>query len=185
MKVLVAYASRHGATVGIAERIADGLIAAGLEAEARSVKEVDDVTPYQAFVVGSAAYMHHWLKEATAFVDRHQATLSERPVWLFSSGPIGTDLVDAKGRDIFEASRPEEFDELETMLNPRQERVFFGAWDPDSEPVGFAERLAKPFLRLAPKNALPRGDFRNWAAIDQWATEIATELRAGDRTLTA
>jgi menaquinone-dependent protoporphyrinogen oxidase len=184
MRVLVAYASRHGATVGIAERIADGLIAAGFEAEARSVKEVDDVTPYQAFVVGSAAYMHHWLKEATAFVTRHRAMLSENPVWLFSSGPIGTDLVDAEGRDIFEVSRPEEFDELETMLNPRQERVFFGAWDPDAEPVGFAERLAKPFLRLAPKDALPRGDFRNWAAIDQWTAEIATELRAGDRTLT-
>ena len=35
MHVLVAYASRHGATQGIAERIADTLRAAGLEAEAR------------------------------------------------------------------------------------------------------------------------------------------------------
>jgi menaquinone-dependent protoporphyrinogen oxidase len=184
MRVLVAYASRHGATVGIAERIADGLTAAGFDAEARDVKEVDDIAPYQAFVVGSAAYMHHWLKEATSFVTRHRAVLSGSPVWLFSSGPVGTDLVDAEGRDIFEVSRPVEFDELKTMVNPRQERVFFGAWDPDAEPVGFAERLAKPFLRLAPKDALPTGDFRDWAAIDQWAAEIAAELRAGDRTLT-
>ena len=43
MTVLVAYASRHGATAGIAGRIAADLLAAGLPAEARSVNDVLDV----------------------------------------------------------------------------------------------------------------------------------------------
>jgi len=68
MTVLVAYASRHGATVGIAERIAVDLREAGLAAEARSMNDVADIDGYDAFVIGSAAYMFHWLKEATAFV---------------------------------------------------------------------------------------------------------------------
>jgi menaquinone-dependent protoporphyrinogen oxidase len=176
MTVLVAYASRHGATAGIAERIAEGLRAAGLTAEARSVNDIRDLAPYDAFVVGSAAYMFHWLKKATAFVKRNKAVLAERPVWLFSSGPLGTDLVDEDGRDIFEATRPKEFDELAALLHPRGERVFFGAWDRDAPPIGFGERFLK--LMPASKAAMPSGDFRDWPAIDAWAAEIATELKA-------
>jgi menaquinone-dependent protoporphyrinogen oxidase len=73
MEVLVAYASRHGSTAGIADRIAAGLQAAGVSAEAVAVSEVGDVERYDAFVVGSAAYLFHWLKDATRFVKRHRA----------------------------------------------------------------------------------------------------------------
>lgn len=54
--------------------------------------------------------------------------LAERPVWLFSSGLLGTDLFDEEGRDVFEASRPKEFEEPQTLLRPRGDHVFFGAW---------------------------------------------------------
>jgi len=175
MRVLVAYASRHGATKGIAERIAESLRGAELKAEARSVKEIRDVAGYDAFVIGSAAYMFHWLKEATQFAKRHRAVLAARPLWLFSSGPLGTALVDEQGRDVFETTRPKEFDELEASLHPRGTRIFFGAWDPEAPPIGMAERL----MRVAPasKTAIPGGDFRDWAAIDAWAAEIAGELQ--------
>jgi menaquinone-dependent protoporphyrinogen oxidase len=178
MNVLVAYATRHGSTAGIAERIAAGLRARGLSADARSVDDVDDVDPYDAFVVGSAAYMFHWLRPARGFVKRHRAVLAERPVWLFSSGPLGTDLVDEEGNDVVEASRPREFAELEELLHPRGEKVFFGAWDPDAPAVGAGER----FLRLLPasKQAMPAGDFRDWPTVDAWAAEIAAALQTSD-----
>lgn len=178
MNVLVAYATRHGATAEIAERIAARLQAAGLPAEARSVSEVNDVGPYDAVVIGGAAYMFHWLKEATAFAKRHQKELSRRPLWLFSSGPLGTDVVDRDGQDVVKASQPKEFEELQTLLRPRDERIFFGAWDPVAPPVGMGERL----LRLMPasKEALPAGDFRDWPAVDAWADEIAVELNLGE-----
>jgi menaquinone-dependent protoporphyrinogen oxidase len=180
MTVLVAYATRHGSTAGIADRIANDLRAAGLSVDARSVDEVDDVGSYDAFVIGSAAYMFHWLKPARRFVKRHRAVLAERPVWLFSSGPLGTDLVDEEGNDVLEASRPKEFAELEDLLHPRGERVFFGAWDPDAPTVGAGER----FLRLLPasEEAMPAGDFRDWPTVDAWAAEIAEALRAPDHT---
>lgn len=179
MNVLVAYASRHGSTKGIAERIAADLRDAGLSADAKSVDEVRDLDCYDAFVVGSAAYMFHWLKEATTFVKHHHDVLCMRPVWLFSSGPLGTDLVDINGQDVLEATRPREFDELSTLINPRGERVFFGAWDPDAPSVGFGERL----LRLMPaaREATPAGDFRDWPAIDAWAMEIASHLRSREK----
>ncbi|MEK0155872.1 flavodoxin domain-containing protein [Arthrobacter oryzae] len=176
MKVLVAYASRHGATAGIAERIAADLGAAGLPAEARSVSEYFDAAPYDAFVIGGATYMAHVMKDVTAFVKTHQALLSERPVWLFSSGPLGADRVDAEGHDVLESARPKEFEKLSGLVHTRGEQVFFGAWDPEAPPVGVAERLMK--LVPAAKDALPAGDFRDWDAVDAWAAEIAAALKA-------
>jgi menaquinone-dependent protoporphyrinogen oxidase len=174
MRVLVAYASRHGGTAGIADRVSARLRERGVLAEARPVSEIGDIEGYDAFVVGSAAYMYHWLKEATSFAKRHRVLLSQRPVWLFSSGPLGTDLVDDEGRDVFEASRPKEFAELKAMIRPRGERVFFGAWDPNQPAIGMAER----FLRMSrsASEALPVGDFRDWKAIESWADEIAGAL---------
>jgi len=97
MKVLVGYATRHGATAGIAERIGDRLRAAGLEADVAPVGTVRYPAPYDAFVIGAAAYMSHWLTEATTFVERHRELLASRPVWLFSSGPLGTDTTFVQG----------------------------------------------------------------------------------------
>jgi menaquinone-dependent protoporphyrinogen oxidase len=182
MPVLVAYATRHGATRGIAERIAERLRSQGLDAEVRPARDVRDAARYNAFVVGGAAYMFHWLGEATSFVEHNRGLLAGHPTWLFTSGPIGTDLVDKQGRDVFEASIPKEFAKLREQVHPHGEKVFFGAYDPDAKPVGMAER----FMTLMPasaRDALPRGDFRDWPAIDAWADEIATILRvpAGER----
>ena len=176
MPVLVAYASRHGATRGIAERIAERLRADGLDADTRPVSEVRDASPYDAFVVGGAAYMFHWLKDATSFVRRNRALLAGRPTWLFSSGPVGTDTLDKEGRDVLEVSVPKEFPGLRDAIHPRGEKVFFGAWDPTAKPIGFAERFVA--LMPASKMALPAGDFRDWDAIDAWADEIARDLAA-------
>jgi len=52
--------------------------------------------------------------------------------------------------------------------------VFFGARNPAAKPIGLAERLVA--LMPAAKDALPKGDFRDWPAIDAWADEIATAL---------
>lgn len=177
MHVLVAHASRHGSTAGIAERIGETLRARGLTAEVRPVTEVDDLGPYDAVVLGAAAYMSHWLKDATTFARRHQAELAGRPLWLFSSGPLGTDFVDEEGRDVVGVSRPTEFPELTERLHPRGERVFFGAWDSGAPPIGLGERLVRHLP--AARDALPSGDFRDWAAIEAWAEDIALDLQSG------
>jgi len=78
VSILVAYATRNGATRGIAERIAERLQAGGLDAEARPVADVRDVARYDAFVLGGAAYMFHWLGDATKFVQRNRAHPARR-----------------------------------------------------------------------------------------------------------
>ena len=71
MNVLVAHASKHGATKGIAERIAAQLRAEGHKAAARPVEAVGDLDGYDAFVIGSAVYGGRWTQEAIEFIRRH------------------------------------------------------------------------------------------------------------------
>jgi len=175
MRVLVAYASRHGATQGIAERIAETLRAAGIDAKAQPVASVKSVAGYDAFVIGSAAYLFHWLKEAVDLVRRDRGVLAGKPVWLFSSGPLGTEALDAQGRDQKVAAVPKEFPALAESVHARDHRVFFGAYQPDRKPIGFTERLVR--LMPAARNTLPKGDFRDWPEIEAWAGAIAQELR--------
>ena len=173
MRVLVAYASRHGATQGIAERIAETLRSAGLEADVRPAHSIKDLATYDAFVIGSAAYMFHWLKDATQLVRRNRSVLRERPVWLFSSGPVGSEPLNKDGVDQKVAAVPREMPELQELVSARGHRVFFGVYLRDRKPSGLAER----FMSLMPAmEGLPEGDFRDWPEIDAWAIEIAREL---------
>lgn len=171
-RVLVAYTSKHGATREIAERIAAILAGAGLDAVAQPANAVTDLAAYDAVVIGAAAYYGSWLKDATEFVRRHRALLAVRPVWLFSSGPLGTARTDDKGRDILVAAAPKEFAELQETIAPRDLHVFFGKLDPRT--LGFTERLVRSLP--AGRGLLPEGDFRDWPAIEAWAASIAHEL---------
>ncbi len=177
MTVLVAYATRHGATKGIAERIADTLRVAGLDVETAQAGSVRSVESFDAFVIGSAAYMFHWQKEATNLVRRNRSAMAGKPVWLFSSGPLGTEPLDSKGRDQKEAAIPKEIEELRAATAARDHRVFFGAYSKDQKPVGLGERLVS--VMPAARNALPEGDFRDWADIEAWASAIARDLTSG------
>jgi menaquinone-dependent protoporphyrinogen oxidase len=172
MNVLVAYASKYGATREIAERLADRMRAAGLAAQAEPVTRVTDLSGYSAFVIGSAAYLGHWLNDATVFVRRNQAVLATKPVWLFSSGPLGTEPTDAKGQDKRGAAEPKEFAELIETIKPIGSRVFFGALDPGT--LGFRDRAMRALP--AGRALFPEGDFRDWPDIDTWAAGIAVEL---------
>lgn len=176
MHVLVAYASRHGATREIAERIAETLLVAGLDAEAQPAASIRSLAEYDAVVIGSAAYMYHWMKEATDLVRHHRSVLAGKPVWLFSSGPLGTEAVDANGRDQKVVSVPREFPGLSDSIGARDHRVFFGAYRRDRKPVGLAERFMS--LMPAKTEGVPEGDFRDWPEIEAWATGIARELLA-------
>ena len=161
MSILVAYASKHGSTQGIAERIAEQLRQLGKQAEARPVEAVEDLGGYEALVIGSAVYYGSWLKEATEWVHRNRAVLAKLPVWLFSSGPLGTEVSDAE-------QQPKEMAEFRETIAPRDQRIFFGALDPSR--LSFAERMMVKAVRA------PAGDFRDWEAVEAWAASIARDL---------
>jgi menaquinone-dependent protoporphyrinogen oxidase len=89
MKVLVCAASKYGATSEIAQAVADVLAERGCQVTVLPPEKVSAVEEYDAVVLGSAVYMGQWMKPARQLAARSGDALAARPVWLFSSGPIG------------------------------------------------------------------------------------------------
>ncbi|MGD0476871.1 MAG: flavodoxin domain-containing protein [Nitrososphaerales archaeon] len=181
MKVLVAYASKTGSTKGIAEFIGEKLREHGIQNDVQEVGSVGNAGDYDAFVIGSAVYMFHWVKEAKQFVSRNRALLARRPVWLFSSGPIGPQTKDSKGHDLRDVSGPKEIDELREAAKPRDHRVFFGALFGDR--LGGTIGLTYKLMRRSKAVRESEGDYRDWKDIEAWAIGIAEALSAPRITL--
>jgi menaquinone-dependent protoporphyrinogen oxidase len=160
MNVLVTAASKHGATTQIAEVIAESLRGAGLAVHLRSLDEEPDPAQYDAVVLGSAIYAGRWLEPARTFVERHGAILAERPVWLFSSGPIGDPPLPE--------GDPPETVAMADRLSARGHRTFAGRLDRSG--LGPLERAITRALKA------PDGDFRDWEEVRAWATEIGLAL---------
>lgn len=185
-KIQVVYASRHGGTEGIAVRIAEVLREVGHHAFAEDAADHPDPEGFDAYVVASGVYMGSWLKEAVQFLELHKDTLGAHPVWLVSSGPLPRSTKNRDGVDPVElALGPLEgpgsggrkrIELLSDAIQPREHHVFFGAFDPDDPPKSIGERVVR--LMPAARDVLPAGDFRDWAAIEDWTRGIAAALEA-------
>jgi len=159
MNVLLTVASRHGSATEVGQQIAQTLVAGGYTVDMRPPDEVTDIDPYDAVIVGSAVYIGRWLEPARRFVERHEEALRERPVWLFSVGPLGEPPQPA--------GEPVELPQIADRLGARDRQVFPGKL---GDRLGLGERAIVRMVKA------PRGDFRDSHAIDGWASRIAIEL---------
>ncbi|MCV2395853.1 flavodoxin [Actinotalea sp. M2MS4P-6] len=162
MKVLLPVASRHGATQEIGDAIAEVLRASGFEVDVVDPDEVEDIEDYESVILGSSVYVGRWAASARAFVDRFAGRLAQRPVWLFSSGPVGDPPAPT--------GDPEEVGVLMRRMGARGHRTFGGRLDRGG--LALAERAVVALLQAEP------GDFRQWADVQDWASQIAEELHA-------
>ncbi|NEB74245.1 flavodoxin [Streptomyces sp. SID14478] len=161
-RVLVVYATGNGSTAQIAGAIADVLRTAGLEAEPRLARFVASVAPYDAVVLGSGLYAGHWQRDARRFVRRHRHQLADRPLWLFSSGPLDTT---ASQGDI--PPTPAVL-RLVQGLGAREHVTFGGCLRQDASSRG---------ARMLLRSGRP-GDFRDFPVIEAWAARVAAQLLA-------
>ncbi|MDX5568249.1 flavodoxin domain-containing protein [Streptomyces sp. ID05-04B] len=124
MDLLVGFATAHGSTREIAERLAAKLSEAGLKAEARAMTTVDDADAYRAFVLGSAVHGQTWLDPAKAFLRDNLGPLGARPVWLFSVGMPGA--LRGPGKRLALREAPALVESLPGDLPYRDHRLFSG-----------------------------------------------------------
>jgi menaquinone-dependent protoporphyrinogen oxidase len=165
-KILVAYASKYGATQEIAEAIAGQLHQAGLTVDVCPADEVDSLKDYQSVVLGSAVYAGQWRKEAVIFLKTYEPILSEMSVWFFSSGPTG----EGDPIKLMKGWRfPEALQALADRIKPCDIAFFHGVLD--TKKMNWAEILLVKGLKA------PLGDFRDWDAIQVWAKQIADTLK--------
>jgi menaquinone-dependent protoporphyrinogen IX oxidase len=166
LHVLVVVASKHGATADIGAALARALAesasgrAGRLDAMSVPVEQRPDPATYDAVVLGSAVYAGRWLEPARHYVAEHSSALRGLPVWLFSSGPVGSPP--------FPPDEPHDVGPLAQSIGARGHRVFPGRLDKSRLTIG--ERAMVTAMRA------PVGDFRDWAAVQAWGDEIAAEV---------
>ena len=164
-RVLVAYATKRGATAEIAEKIGEVIHDNGLQVDILPAGQVKELTPYTAVILGSAAYIGQWRKDAVRLLKENEKALSAMPVWLFSSGPAG----EGDPVELLKGWRyPKGLTPVIESIKPRDIAVFHGAVI--QEKMNFFEKWILKNVKS------PIGDFRDWDAIAAWANAIAKEL---------
>jgi menaquinone-dependent protoporphyrinogen oxidase len=168
MKILVAVATRHGATREIAEHIARSCGSALADAGVSSAVDVRDaglvssLDGFDAVILGSAVYMGHWLEPARRLAESFSDDLRKVSGWLFSSGPVGEQHKPADD--------PVAIDGLVRKAGARGHRMFGGKID--RRTLHFLERAVVATLRIKD------GDYRDWPSIRAWGGEIGVRLSA-------
>jgi menaquinone-dependent protoporphyrinogen oxidase len=165
-QVLVAFATKYGATAEIAEKIGQVIRDAGLTVDVIPVHRVKEPEAYRAVILGSAVYIGQWRREASGFLKSNEKVLSKIPVWLFSSGPTGQGdpVALLQGWRFPKAIQP-----IADRIKPRDIAVFHGALDVNK--LGFIEKWMVNNVKAV------YGDFRDWGAITAWAGAIAVKLK--------
>ncbi len=156
--VLVAYATKLGSNAEIADAIATVIRGSGHHVSAVPTREVKALDGWDAVVLGSAIYAAHWQKDARRFVVRFHDALQTRPLWLWGSGPLDAKLA-SSGLPITQHGA-----EITGDLGALDHRTFGGRLAADA-PIDPQVLMTHPI-----------GDFRDWAAIEDYAREIASVL---------
>ncbi|HVR31090.1 MAG TPA: flavodoxin domain-containing protein [Acidimicrobiia bacterium] len=165
-RVLVSAGSKHGSTAEIASRIASQLEEHGCDVTFCPPNDAGDVADFDAIVLGSAVYAGRWTADAKDLAHAIGRVDPIPAVWLFSSGPVG----DPPKPD----EEPVDAADILTATRAKEHRVFAGKIDKSK--LGFGEKAIVMALKV------PEGDFRDWDAIDRWASQIAEQLTKATST---
>jgi menaquinone-dependent protoporphyrinogen oxidase len=164
--ILITYASRAGSTAEIAEAIAKTLgEAGGMQVDVIPMKDVKDLSPYQAVVVGSAIRGSKWLPEAVEFIQAQQSSLAQKKVAMFTV----CITMAMKNAENYRSGVMNWVAPMRAVIKPISEGLFAGRLDFSKLPVN------KDTLGLRLSVALgifPRGDHRDWNAIRSWAESL-------------
>ena len=168
MSVLVTYASAFGSTREIAERVGEVIGKWEPRVAVRPVGEVDTTAGFDAVVVGSAVHNQAWLPEARAFLRRNAASLSEKPLWMFSVGMPG-----ALPEVLRRMAMSEEAvlrGRFKGIVEPVEHHLFSGVVTPERLPL-----IGRLIFRLIGGRY---GDHRDWQEIEAWADRIGQSVAA-------
>jgi len=165
--VLVVYGSWAGSTAGVAHRVGEALTRCGANVRVLPASSAPDPAGYDAVVVGSAVRSGAWHPVVMSWIASHAGKLSVKPTALFTvcltpAAHPGR-LSQARGYTLPVT--------MATGSQPVGVGLFAGTYNPDQH--AFKERT------VASLWGAKRGDYRDWPAIEAWATQVAPRLDGG------
>jgi len=164
-KILVTYASRHGATAGVAEAIGKSLAEGGAQVDVLPMREVKDLGAYRSVVAGSAINAQSWLPEAMEFMRAHRAELAQKRFAAFMVCMTLAMPNAEKYRDGVAAW----MEPVRALARPVSEGLFAGVLDL-RKIASFSDRLK--FRLSVAMGVWKEGDHRDWKAIGAWAESL-------------
>lgn len=160
-RVLVAYATRTGSTVGVAEAVGRVLSERGFEADVRPMRERPPIAGYDALVLGSAVNGGAWLPEAMEYLASIRGRIGRTPLSAFCVHSMNG------GDDERQtAKRLAYLDGVRTLVRPADEAFFLGK-GPDADDTSLIARWA-----FRAFGGAGEGDMRDWAKIEAWARRL-------------
>jgi len=166
MKALIVYGTRGGSTTAIAEEMGKALAEQGYDTTVRDVRNIKgiDVKAFDLVITGSSVWAAMWTRKAAGFLKKNQGVLANKKVALFASGLSGAD--------------PSQM-EKDPAIKPISLGLFGGYMDFNGP--GLAVRLIggaikKDLQKKGVDTAKPY-DTRDFAAIHQWAINVAIKAR--------
>ena len=164
-KILVAYASETSSTVGVAEAIGKTLAEGGADVDVRPLKQITDLGPYQAVVMGSAIHGQRWLPEAMQFIEEHRTELARKPFAAF----LVCMTLGLRNGEKYRPFVAEFLAPVRALVKPVSEGHFAGALDISKVP-SLSNRLK--FRLSVLFGVWSEGDHRDWNAIRAWAESL-------------
>ena len=165
MKILVTYTSRTGWTVGVAEAIGKTLAESGAQVDVLAMRDVKDLSAYDAVVAGSGINGAAWRPEAMQWIRDHQSELKRKP---FAAFLVCMTLAMKNGEN-YRGHVSTWLDPVSALVRPVSKGLFAGGLDIRKVPT-FKDRLG--FRLSVLFGVWKEGDHRDWNAIRQWAMEL-------------
>ena len=166
-RILIIYDTKYGATRTIADKIQEVLCAQGAQVDMSLVKRIQDVSTYDAVIIGSAIINEQWRPDMLKFLKAQQSVLATKPVAIFIVCGLLKD-------DTAENRQTAQKYYIDAVLK----KV------PGIVPVGSAGLFAgiMDYSVLTPVDEflvralfgtmLPEGDYRNFDKVTQWTNDI-------------
>jgi len=186
LKVLIAYATRYGATASTAEEIAKVLQEEGINVKVTNVKEekITDISEYDLIIVGSGMQMGKWTSDAENFISKFHKEFANKKLALFVSTMKSVSEREVKTEDVANMRKVSLEDKVSKYnLQPIALGFFGGVLDFNK--MNFLMRRTMGFL----KPQLEKDGFqevqpgvyelRDWDEIRQWARDLATKAIQG------
>lgn len=171
-RILIVYDTKYGATRTIADKIQEVLCAQGAQVGMSLVKRIQDVSTYDAVIIGSAIINEQWRPDALNFLKAQKDALAAKPVAVFIvCGLLKDDT--AENRQIAQKYYIDGvLKQVPQIVPVGSPGMFAGVMD-----FSVLAPMDEFLIRVLFGTMLPEGDYRNFDKVTQWTNDILPLLK--------